>query len=545
MKSFNRMNTQPLQIQRSTRTHDIRVLTSFKPGVCAPVAYIPLLREDAMNARVRINCEMLETKELLLNRVMLRATAYVVPLLALERFQGSRDQFDRSYMGQPKDKDAGATVVPFVETQPFGAHGSNAVFRALGLHGKSTDQVNTAVVESYNKIINFRSNNRSANLPQRARLDATLAPAFWMHGRFESIVPDVDLAMMDGEIPLNVVEARMPIRNLGIGAEGAPNAVGGKDSGGAFSGNGWRLDPTANGSTAGRGIGIMLSDASGLPDVFAELQQDGITVSLSNLELAKKTQAFAKLRQRFDGFDDEYLIDMLMEGLTVPDQFLKQPILLADKRAPISQVKRYATDSANLAASATSGGVEMTLNLRVPRLAVGGVVMVILEAVPEQLFERQADPFFHCQNHDKWPEADRDFLDPEKVEVILNKQIDTDHASPNNTFGYAELNWPWNNWPTRVGGKFLRPTANTATDDARQRIYAVENVNPTLSADFYIVNAMHQKPFLDLVSDPFEVTLAGAARIEGNTVFGPPLVEANGNYEAVLEDVPTERIPQS
>lgn len=548
MTSVNRLQTDPIQVQRSTRRHDVVALTSMPVGKCVPLAYIPMLREDSLTGRLEINVEMLETRELLMNPVNLRVTAFVVPLLALERFEGSRDQFDRSYMGQPKVE--GGAVVPFIETQAMGAHGSNLVYKALGLHAKSTDLVNTSPLEVYNAIWNFRAKNRSPEIAPRARLATTLAPAFWHQGRFEYVVPDFDQAVIDGEVALNVVEARMPVRGIGLSdtiqSRYAP--LYSRDSSGVIDNyaQGWLIEGSGGGLGAGEArlaVKAVGDGSAGFPDVWAELQQDGITVSLSNIELAKKTQAFAKLRERYEGFDDEYIIDMLMDGLTIPDQAMKQPILLADQVVRFQQAKRYATDAANLAQSATSGAARTTVSLRVPKLAVGGIVMVLAEVLPEQLFERQRDPWLHTTSVDQLPEYLRDYLDPEKVDYVYNREVDTDHATPNSVFGYAPLNWKWTSMGPRIGGKFYRPTTNTATDDVRQRIYAVETVNPTLASDFYIASqGVHQKPFLDLVSDPFEATVLGACQINGNTVFGGRLVEAGGNYDAVLEKAPTDRI---
>lgn len=550
MVSVNRQHTAPITVPRSRRNHSVAVLTSFKPGLCVPLAAIPLLREDGLNASVRVAVEMLETKELLMNPVNLRLTAYVVPLLAFERFEGSRDQFDRSFKGEPKVE--GGTVVPFIETHAFGAHGSNAVYKALGLHAKPTDQVNTAYLEAYNLIRNFRAKNRSANLPMRTRLDTTLAKAFWPQSRFEHVVPTFDQAAADGEVSLNVIGGNLALKKAGVTVG---NVQGTMAETGTTPGTRtlYRDANTASGAIRVLQAGTL--NAAMVPQVdftgiTAELQAQGVTLSLSNLELARKAQAFAKLREQFDGFDDDYIIDMLMDGLTIPDQNLKQPILLADQTVRFSQAKRYATDSGNLAESAVSGGTIANLRLRVPRINTGGIVMVIAEVVPEQLFERQRDPWFFAGNtRDMGDLVDlpaflRDFLDPEKVDIVKKGEIDTDHANAAETFGFAPKNWKWNAWGARVGGKFLRPTANTSVDDVRQRIWAVEDVNPVLGANFYEVASMHQKPFLDTEIDNFEASLVGNAVIDGNTVFGPMLIESGENYDAVMAKADQDRIVQ-
>ena len=553
MADIMRQSFNPVDIPRSKRNHKVEVLTSMPLGRIVPIVAIPLLREDSLSASIRVPVEMMETAELLMNPVNFRVTAYVVPMLALARFEGSRDMLDRSYMGQPKV--AGGAVVPFIETHAMGAHGSNDVYRSLGLHGAPTDNVNTAYLEAYNEIVNFRRKNRSRNLPLRTRLQATLAEAFWHHGRFEQVVPDFDQSQIDGEVGLTFNSSQLPIKRSGANIGNVPVTG---------TGNAIQLNGAGQTNNTVRIIGgstnVTLQNAAtmtgnlsfggdtglqvALGGITAELNAAGVTLSLANLELAKKTQAMAKIRERYDGIEDEYIIDLLMNGITLPEQMLKHPMLLADKMVRIEQSKRYASDSGNLDEAAVSGGAMVDVMLRVPRLSTGGVVMVTAEAVPEQLFERQRDPFFHSQNINNWPEFMADYLDPEKVDVITKGEIDTSHATPNDTFGYAPKHWRWNAFGPRVGGKFYRPVTNTVTDTVRQRIYAVENVNPALTEDFYIVKSgsMHVKPFLDQTTDPLEVGAVGNGVIEGNTFFGPELVESGANYDAIIAEADQTRI---
>ena len=94
----------------------------------------------------------------------------------------------------------------------------------------------------------------------------------------------------------------------------------------------------------------------------------------------------------------------------------------------------------------------------------------------------------------------------------------------------------------RIGGKFYRPEVDAGFDEDRQRIWAVETQNPTLSTDFYLCTNIHTKPFVVTNQDPFEVVTQGEVFIEGNTVFGGHLVEATDDYEKVLALAPQDRI---
>lgn len=534
-----RMKTTPVVVPQSTRMHEVRAITSLPAGKMVPICAIPLLREDALrSSQFRLSFEMMETAEILMNAVNVDVKAYVVPTLAFERFGGSLDVLNRVYEGKVPYE--GADPVPYIETAAFGAHGANKIYYHMGLHAAEDDQVNTMYLEAYNQIWNFRAKNRSPDISLRTRLQTDLAPAFWKHTQFKHIVPDFDDEIIDGAVPLNVTNARMPVKGLGIsstfGTSGTNSPVRETDGDGTVNYAAYKsLSNTSNGQWLGKMV-------DGYPDIWAELADNGITVSLANIELAKKTAAFARLRGQYTGHDDDYIIDLLMDGISVPDQHLKQPMLIGQSSTVFGMSKRYASDSGNLTESVVSGATWIDLRLRVPKLGTGGVVMIVAEITPEQLFERQADPFLDLQSVDELPQYLRDYLDPQKVEIVPNRYVDVSHGTPNGTFGYAPLNHKWNIFGPRVGGRFYRPEVDETFDEDRQRIWAVETEDPVLSEDFYLCTTMHTKPFVVTNQDPFECVTRGACVITGNTVFGPALIEASDDYQQVLAEAPMDNI---
>lgn len=538
-----RTNTNALVFPRSIRRHNARAITSLPAGKSVPLLAAGLLREDSIRSgRLRFNFEMMETAELIMNPINVRVLAYVVPKLALERFQGSLDILDRSYKGQPPLD--GETVIPYIETLAFGAHGSNEIYKYLGLHGRADQLVATDYIESYNQIQNLRRRNRSPKLELRTRLQTDLAEAFWNHEQFRHIVPNFDQAAIDGEVSLNVVNSKLMVRGFGTGgASGSGvnvNAVVREhdyDTAGAVT------YPYSQNVEAGMNpqVFIKLNNSTTFaPDVFAELEENGITVSLANIELAKRTAAFAQLRKQYTGHTDEWIIDLLMEGITIPHQAYKQPILVGDRTTIFGMSKRYATDAGNLAESAVNGATFIDMSVALPRLPMGGVLMVVAEITPEQLFERQTDPYLVTTAVDDYPNALRDDLDAVKVQVVPNQYVDVLHSAPTGTFGYAPNGYAWNVTAPRAGGKFLRPVSNTTFDEDRQRIWSAETVDPTLAEDFYLCTSLHQKPFAVTTGDTFECVTMGELFIEGNTQFGTPLIEATGDYEAVAAIAPTD-----
>lgn len=525
---LSRKTTTPLNVPKTRRHHRLRCMTSLKAGKAIPLAVIPLLRHDAASVACSMAFEMQETVEILLNGINIDVRAYLVPHLASPRFL-SMDDINRSYS---KEARPGQPVVPWVELAAAGAYGTNPIHDYLGKHAKPTDQVNMAYVEAYNLIYNHRATEVSPNIPQRNRLDKTLAQAFWSVNNFQHVVPDFDAAVMEGEVSLNVAQAKMPVRGLMSGAT--------VQTGDQYSADTNTLIPA---NSQHRTVALKQSDAA--PRIYAELAENGITVSLANIDMARKAQWFADIRKRYNGLSEDMLIDLLMDGIEIPEQGWKQPILLHHGHVQMNMAKRYASNGDALTESVVNGTAGLEFRFATPSVPCGGVIMLIAEVSPEQMFERQEDPFLHAKDVDDFPHYIRDELDPQKVEVVPNRYIDIDHDTPDDTYGYAPLNYRWNAAGPNIGGRFLRPQVDAPFDEDRQALWAVETQNPTLTADAYLVPAdIHLKPFVTDLIDPFDVIVLGDAAITGNTVFGNVLIEATegSDYDKILEHVDQGRI---
>jgi len=534
MKNVNRQHTAPVSWPKSKRGFPIEVGTSLPAGKVVPVFATHLLRHDTFKAHVNFNIEMGETNELLANPTRARVSAYLVPDTALERFEKSRDQFDKSYMGEPQIE--GGSVIPFYDYDVMGAAGVDKIYQHLGLDAPVGTNVETGYVEAYNLIQNFRLRNRSRDV-------------------FGNVLPSFDTAVAEGQVALNVISQALPVKGLGkLNATwGNPNTTVNETAGIS------QLYPTASkidGGANDTAFYVKANATSGLPELYAEMEENGITVSLDNIDLAKKLQTWAKVRERYTGLADdeadEYVIDMLISGYRIPDKALMQPILLNQQMMTFSQGKRYASDSGNLDDSAVSGFAGGSMSIRVPELEVGGMVMVVVECFPQQLFERQADPRFN--NYEEvqaleaglpqtavLPDAMADHLDPEKVDVIYNRQIDTGHSAGGTKHGYAPLNWKWTSNGPRLGGKFHQAVATTSD---RQRFWAAETVDPVLGQDFFMVPSDLQTDVFLRTGDPFELFMSGSCQMHGLTQFGGLLIEQTENYETLEDQADSTRIDQ-
>lgn len=512
-----KVNTMPVLHDRTIRRDQISVVTSSFGGKLVPIKMIPLLREDGMRrSTVRIACQMAETSEMLLNPVRVSAMAFFVPKLALDRFQ-DMGQIDRSY-NKLEEKDG--SVIPWFEPA---VSKTNDLFTTLGLHTNANDEVNSDYIESYNAIWNYIATQRSPDLTLRALNDTTLAPAFWEHTQMKHVKPKFDDALIDGEIPLTVTNSQQTLYSSKFWSSDTALPAG------------WRM-PAEQGDPAGEDGRWMWED------IWTELDSNAITVSLANIDLARETAAWARLRNTYQGLSEEWMMDQLLQGIRIPDQSLRQPILLAHSDTLVGMSQRYATDAANLDKSMTDGRTEISLNIAVPATTCGGTVVILAQALPEQIYERQRDHFLTAMDQDLLPNRTRDELDPQPVEIVKNVHVDEAHSFPEDLFGYEPLNAKWQRVAPNVGGKYFQPDPNAPWTEVRNRIWDANVVDPQLGPDFYMATTLQHKVFASEVTDPFEWWATGDCIIEGLTFFGPALHEGVDDYDKVLEQVDTSRL---
>lgn len=538
MKPDELVSTTPIQTKKSIRQDECRVLTSARGGKIIPIWYSPVLREDQTKGTLRIDFDMAETVHPLMNAVNVTAYAHFIPYTAFDRFLGL-DDFNRSYQEIPEAHDG--KPIPFI--YPVKYSRNSAFWKTLGVHMKEGENINSAPLEAYNTLVNWRRFARSRRLPKRNAFDQTLAEAFWKNPNLWHIVPDYERAMMDGEVSLDFNASRVPVSGLAFA--GQPKsfwkaddyAPGGlrQTKKGMWDATGAKLWAKFGENVNGNTLAVR-EDAvnKGFPAIFAELAHAGVTLSLSNIEMAKQTAAFAKLRSAFDGIEEEHIIDLLMEGIRVPDEQMRQPHLLARESTVFGYSERHAMDGANLEKSVTTGKTSITLRFRTPPMNTGGIILVTAEIVPEALFERQNDTFLDVGKPSEFPNFLRDFLDPDKVDIVQNKFVDVEHGNPTGTFGFAPLNHAWKRSLTRIGGRYFRPLKSAFVED-RQRFWSIEQVNPALTSDFYLVNNLPHTVFMDQKADPFEILALGSVQYVGNTVFGRALEENRNNYRDTAE----------
>ena len=532
----NRQSTAAMAVPRSGRIQSNSILLKMDPGLAVPVAAAGLLREDAIAAgRLNLQFHMAETAETIMNPVSVKVSCYLVPWLAFERFAG-RDEFEASYSKKPVRE--GDKVIDFIETMARGDEGDQPVMDALGLHEGALIDVSSMYVEAYNQIINYRNKNLSLSLPERERLEATLAAAARDRGRHAHIVPTFDEAAMEGAVDINMVGAggTYPVDGLGhwtidpvSAGPQTMNVHDGTEDWDHYIGantNKVYMETDATGQSLAR---VTIGGGSGIEMSF----------SLAAIERARQTKVFAEIRKRYSGLNDDAIINKLMDGIRMPDQMFEQPILLGSQTGHFGYATRYSSSSDSLDEMVSEGMAQISMEVATPRIGTGGVLMFIAEVQPEQMFERQTDPFLTITDVDEYPQFVRDFGDEQKVDIVRNKQIDAAHTDRDGVFGYVGTNDQFNVRAPRVGTGFFQPEPEVVFDEERARIWDPTPTDPALGEDWYLTDEITKDVFEYTEDEPFEVNGSLELMITGNTVFGRTLVESDGDYDAIDERIPT------
>lgn len=537
-----RQNTAPVQFRQSVRTEQGVLMSSGYAGVVQPVCYFPLLRGDSGAGRVSLDLSLAEMPRPLLNAVFVNVQAWFISKAIHPQFNGT-DEFAHSYTKQPM-KALGAadrTPPPFFMTVNSDAVKSSSFYKSLGIHLPAATNVSSDIIDAFVSVYNFRLQAHSSKMTRKKYAsedltDALTFPrAFWPSGRFANVVPDYERALIVGSLDLDVAAGRLPVKNLHFSdATAEPGTA-------PYTSTDTGLPKTMVGSHR-----IVRFDTGGTqggspyPKIWAEMAGETVTTSLADIDMARKTQAFAKLRASMAGNDvngfvsDEVILAHLMQGLSVPPDMFARPQLLDSQRVPVGFTERFSTDATALDASVTTGQTSVSLSLNIPKTDHGGIVLVTIEVLPERLDEAQSDEWLMVTDPDELPNALRDIQNPEPVDYVLNRRIDARHTVPTGIYGFEPMNDKYNRTFTRLGGVFFQPNPADPFKEQRAGIWQAPVVDPVFSQDHWLAPApFPHYVFADTAAPAFEFVVRHNVKIVGNTQIGDVLVENNDDWAAV------------
>lgn len=507
-------------------------MTSLRAGKVVPVWAAPVFREDRVSGDIVVDLTMEETIEPLANAVIARVTTWFAPATCFgtgvseERYFSGIDEYNKAYLGKGL-----GTMAPKALSRTVAFNPTHEYAKALGLQAVNGAAINADYLAGYNAVANYRNRRKSAKMPWRSWQQHTLDNAFWPAAATDAIRYDYERDAMDGSVVVPIADDKFTVTGLGLPAKGVTGT-----NGASFE---TERDTTYPNYRDG-GVRMKV-DAAGEPRIYAQARGQAVEFSLADMQAAQKTAHWASIRAGIaDSVSDDDAIDLIMQGISMPQEALRDPILLADQTGVFGFQTLAATDASGLGQSVTTGRLQIRQRLAMPRSNVHGVILVLVEVVPERIFDRVRDPFLHMTSGEEYPDALADTLDPEKVDFVKKSQVDVLHSEPDGHFGYAPMNWQHDRQIPRLGGKFYR-NAVSGVDADRRKIWTPEVVDPALTVDFWKVGALDHSVFVDSLADPVAVIVRGGLRIEGNTQRGPGLRENRGDYAAVQAEVEQEK----
>lgn len=541
-----RQSTSPVNFNRTRRTDENVIMTSGRAGNVQMLTYIPTLRGDSVSGRVGIDADLAEMPRPLRNSVIANFQAWFVPKSAFPQFSGM-DEFIHSYQGEQiaalgqADRNPPAFFYEIAGTELTTALGSE-MFKDLGLHVPAGTAINSDLIDAFWLVYNFRLAAHSSRLVRAKYASedidaATKWPrAFWPSGRFSRIVPDYERALIVGSLDLDVTAGQIPIKGLGRLSDG--QLTSGEETIREAG------ETTQTGILTGGNInnpaGLRALVVDGWPQVFGEMQGTSVGVTLADIDMARTTQAFAKLRTAYAGNDatgfdnDDAIVAELMQGFRVPDDQFKRPWLLDSQRVVFGMTERHAMDGASLEESVTQGRASATLSLNVPATDTGGTIIVTMEVLPERLDERQSDPWLHITTTEDLPNALRDVQRTEPVDIVPAGRLDARHTTPDAAYGYEPMNDKWNRSTTRLGGAYYQEDPLNPWTEQRSAIWQTSIVDPEFTEDHWLAPAdFPHGVFADTSAPAYEVVARHSVAIAGITQIGDVLAENNDDYEAV------------
>ena len=527
---ITRQSTTPVQFGRTTRVDEFERMSSARAGVVVMADYAVVLRGDSCSGSFSITADLGELPRPLLNRTKFNVQAWFVPKTSHPKFSGY-DEFMNAYQGeQIKTLGAADRNPPEFFDTVSGADvvtiAGSDMFKTLGLHIAPGATINTDLIDAFWTIYNFRLASFSSRLP-RAQYYAedpigslSFPPAFWPANRLTGVVPDYERALITGALNLDVAAGQIPVKTDYTSTDGRNPQ--------AFEGE----------------LKFM---TSGVPvaDIWADLQDFTIPTTLADIDKARVGQAFAKLRTAMAGNDatgfdnDDAIVAELMQGFRVPEDQFKRPWLLDAETVQFAMSERPATDGANLDKSLTKGMAMAELRINLPAQDVGGIIVFTVECVPERIYEGQSDEFLYVTKPNDLPDALRDVLRPEPVDLVLNRRVDSRHTAPNGLYGYEPMNDKWNRRGTALGGVFYQPNPADQFLESRSGIWTPKIVDPTYTADHFLCpSPFPHDVFSDSQAPAFEFVCEHKLRLRGLTQIGDVLAENNDDYAALEDEQP-------
>jgi len=300
------------------------------------------------------------------------------------------------------------------------------------------------------------------------------------------------------------------------GANGRPAAEpagGGASTVGWFSlGNSYYADLT--------GVYADGSDPSGLNES---------SLSLVEFYNAQKADQFARIMRRIaDNSDMEGEEELLRWVRGLDHQADRYPYIVAEREAVFGVAYRPATDGAGMVADVTTSklAVELSFTVPIPRLELGGVLVIFAEVKPDEVLADVPDPDFAFPFTVENEIANDFMLDP--VPVTFRQLSSTVPPNLENSVAfYTGYNGDKRNY-VHYGLDYETDPTSVAARSSMWTLNIPASVTPTNI--LYPIDLPHY-PWPDQTADIAVYRERTTATIDTGMFFGPPPIETVTSIE--------------
>lgn len=388
-------------------------------------------------------------------------------------------------------------------------------------------RVSDVVHLSHNAAVNFLRQRKYVNAALVSAGNKTMTPA---------LISQTALQRMNGVLdPEDRVNGRIdfqgniPVKGIGIGGEGAPEALTNfKETAatGNQNGTGWYANATGSNASV-----VVEEDPNnaGFPGIFADLAgAEG--VSLTDFYNAETMDRLTRHMRMLVDQNAQYGEEMALRwahGLSVDSG--KVPFIISEQTRIFGRNIVGASDTNGVNTDVMRSDMALTMNFNVPlpKTELGGVIITFATVKPDETISSQPHPYLaRSWTADNFV-ADELALDPVPV-VVRDLDSDCAQGVENNVVMYIGNNGLKRTYVSYGLARNLDPN----TIESKTAVWQLEvPLSVTPESVIYPEN-LDQYPFADGNAEICTYTINSQAVIQTPTIFGPTPVEEM----AVLED---------
>jgi len=491
---------------RSTKRESRMLSGRFKAGKLAPVMAVALRGSESAVVNQEVSFMLDPISGRLLTDMFCEATSVFVPMQAIDELKNPADAY-------PGNAEAFRQKL-LSETAPFVTETENEISKRLGVVPRSVGGVK--VVNEVARLAYIAAVNHLRSRRYHAATQLTKTATAIVFAILSQTVLDRLNGVLDPETRVNGAvnfSAQIPVAGIGVWGNPLPAET---------SETNLLMSDSTTGAletkTGRKGISGFIETASGIPQVFADLQNQ---ISLSDFYQAERMDALTReMRTIMDQnpTHGETLIARWARGLSI--DLGKNCVVVGERRESVSRLMQRATDGANLGVEQTEGMGVINLNYVVPKTEFGGVIVTVASLLPDETLAEQPHPLLSKEWTQLNYAADELAIDPVAV-TVRDLYADCASGDESNIALYVGNNHMEKNYIHYGFNRHVDPL----TVDSETAIWQLEVPMSVTPDNVSYPDNLNQDPFADTTAEVVTYNARSNVMFATPMIFGPTPVE--------------------